>query len=147
MLITQIQNDMKQAMRNKDKKKLSTLRMLLATVEKVKVTLKVKDVTELSDDVILNAINKNIKQLNQEIEALEKAGRDTFSQETEKELLNTYLPKQMSEEEIKEVVEQAVADVNAEAGANIGMVMKLLSPLKGKADMKLVSKLVKEEMK
>lgn len=147
MLITTIQDDIKNAMLNKEKQKLITLRLLLATVEKIKVEKKVKDVTDLKDEDILNAISKNLKTLDQEIIPLERIGRDTSKQEAERELLMTYLPKQMSVEEIQKVVTAITSRVK-EAGGNMGVAMKEATvEMKGKADMKLVSQLVKEGMK
>lgn len=146
-LVETIQNDMKQAMRDKEKEKLSTLRMLLATVEKKKVEKKLKLVTELAESDVIDAVSKNVKALDQEIDSLVKAGRDTSKQEAEKALLNTYLPKQLTAEEIQAEV-NAIVKVVKSAGGNMGVAMKeVTAKMKGKADMKLVSQLVKEGMK
>lgn len=140
-MITQIKNDMKQAMKDKDKAKLSTLRMLLATIETERIKLKV----ELSNDDVITCINRNLKQIDQEIESLEGADRDISSQEKQKEVLMSYLPKQLSEQEVKEAVEVVVL-LQKINGGNFGSVMKALSAdLKGKADMGLVSKIAKQE--
>jgi uncharacterized protein YqeY len=143
-LIETIQNDMKQAMRNKEKDKLSTLRMLIATIEKKKVEKKLTLMTELTESDIIDAISKNLKTINQEVESLVNAGRDTSKQVAEKELLLTYLPKQMSATEVLEVIAHVIS--LAENG-EIDNIMKYLSQrLKGKVDMKQVSQLVKDAM-
>ncbi|EOO11296.1 GatB/YqeY domain-containing protein [Bacillus cereus] len=136
-MIKTIKDDMKQAMRDKNKVKLSTLRMLIASTEKERIASKVE---ELSSEAVITCINRELKAIGQEIEGLVLAGRDTSSQEEQKEILMEYLPKQLTEEEIAEKVREATA-----TAPNMGLAMKQLSAeLKGKADMSLVSKLVKE---
>lgn len=136
-MIKAIKEDMKQAMRDKNKTKLSTLRMLIASTEKERIASKVE---ELNSEAVITCINREIKAIGQEIEGLVLAGRDTSSQEEQKAILMEYLPKQLTEEEIVEKVREATA-----TAPNMGLAMKQLSAeLKGKADMSLVSKLVKE---
>lgn len=140
MLINKIQNDTKQAMLNKEKAKLSTLRLLIAKLEKTKVALKLSNVNELTDEQVQSVINKNIKELDKEMESYIAVGRTTESQETEKEVLLSYLPKQLTKQEITDIVKEVMI-----VNESLGMVMaELSSRLKGKADMKLVSQIVKE---
>lgn len=145
MLITQIKEDVKKAMRNKDKAKLSTLRMLVATIEKKQIETK----GILTDLEVIESIGKNIKQLNQEIESIVTANRDNASEkiaklDAEKEVLLSYLPKQLTEDEIRIQVAHAIQLVSQ---GEIKSPMQYLSKeLKGKADMQLVNKLVKEGM-
>ncbi|PFT50891.1 MULTISPECIES: GatB/YqeY domain-containing protein [Bacillus cereus group] len=136
-MIKTIKEDMKQAMRDKNKIKLSTLRMLIASTEKERIASKVE---ELSSEAVITCINREIKAIGQEIDGLVLAGRDTSSQEEQKAILMEYLPKQLTEDEIAEKVREVTA-----TAPNMGLAMKQLSAeLKGKADMSLVSKLVKE---
>ncbi|MGG3045658.1 GatB/YqeY domain-containing protein [Bacillus anthracis] len=136
-MIKAIKEDMKQAMRDKNKTKLSTLRMLIASTEKERIASKVE---ELSSEAVITCINREIKAIGQEIDGLVLAGRDTSAQEEQKAILMEYLPKQLTEEEIVEKVREVTA-----TAPNMGLAMKQLSAeLKGKADMSLVSKLVKE---
>ncbi|EML6324873.1 GatB/YqeY domain-containing protein [Bacillus cereus] len=136
-MIKTIKDDMKQAMRDKNKTKLSTLRMLIASTEKERIASKVE---ELSSEAVITCINREIKAIGQEIDGLVLAGRDTSSQEEQKAILMEYLPKQLTEDEIAEKVREVTA-----TAPNLGLAMKQLSAeLKGKADMSLVSKLVKE---
>lgn len=145
MLITQIKADLKQSIKEKDTAKKSTLRMLLAKLEKEKVAKKLTDVSELTNKQVQSVISKNVKELDKEIESYVAVERDTTSQEAEKQLLMDYLPKQLSEEETKAVVIE-VSNATKISGGNIGMAMKELSArLKGKADMSLVNKLTKNE--
>ncbi|MDM5370444.1 GatB/YqeY domain-containing protein [Bacillus bombysepticus] len=136
-MLKTIKDDMKQAMRDKNKTKLSTLRMLIASTEKERIASRVE---ELSSEAVITCINREIKAIGQEIDGLVLAGRDTSAQEEQKAILMEYLPKQLTEEEIIEKVREATA-----TAPNMGLAMKQLSAeLKGKADMSLVSKLVKE---
>jgi uncharacterized protein len=139
-LINQIKADMKQAMRNKDKVTLSTLRMLLATIDNERIKLK----RDLTDDDVITCINRNLKQLMQEIDSLADANRSIDNQLEQRAILVDYLPKQLTEEEVRALVREAVIEVKLEGG-NFGQVMKQLSDLKGKADMKFVSSLAREK--
>lgn len=143
-LIEKIKQDMKQAMRNKEKEKLSTLRMLLAKIEKEKIALKLADVNDLTNEQVESVIVKNIKELDKEIESYIKVGRLTTNQQSEKLLLMSYLPRQLSDEEILVEVKHAFGLVER-GEIEIKGVMKYLSQkLKGKADMGTVSKLARE---
>lgn len=140
-LINKIKQDMVQAMKNKEKAKLTTLRMLLAKVEKEKVSLKLAEVSDLTEVQVESVILKNIKELDKEIESYVQVGRDTSSQQTEKELLLTYLPTQLTESEIEFEVYVAIGMFR---NGVIKNPMQHLSKLKGKADMVLVNKILKE---
>ena len=142
MLIQQIKEDIKQAMRDKEKVKLSTLRMLLSTIETERGKKGISTIEDFSQDEIIGFINRNIKQLDQEIDSILTAERDPASQYEQRTILQAYLPKQLTDEEII----AAVAKVIQEA-ENVGQAMKLLSSLRGKADMKKVSQFVKEGFK
>ena len=138
-LVTQIKLDQIKAMKSKEKEKLSTLRLLIAELEKERIELKI---VELSDSQVENVISRQIKKLDKEIEAYVAVGRGTDSQNSEKELLLSYLPKQASEDEIRELVFLAIALTSK--GEIKNPMQYLSSKLKGKADMSLVSKIVKE---
>jgi uncharacterized protein len=139
-MISQIKEDMKQAMKDKNKVKLSTLRMLLATLENERIKLKVE---ELNEEQIITCINRNLKQLGQEIDSLTGASRDIDNQLKQKEVLMSYLPEQLTEEEIRYIVIE-LSEMVKTYGGNFGELMKKLSSLKGEADMRLVSKIAKE---
>lgn len=141
-LVNQIKSDTTQAMKDGNKAKLSTLRLLVSELEKEKVSMKLADVNGLKDEQVQTVISRQIKKLDKEIEAYQNVNRSTESQEAEKELLISYLPKQATAKEIRELTYRAV---NLARRREINNPMQYLSQrLKGKADMKLVSKVVKE---
>jgi uncharacterized protein len=141
-LVNKIKADAIEAMRNKEAEKLSTLRLLVAELEKEKVAHKLTEVTGLSDEQAQTVINRQIKKLDKEIEAYQAVNRGTEKQEVEKIVLLSYLPTQLSESEIRELVAHAV---NLVVRGEIKNPMQYLSKeLKGKADMGLVSRIVKE---
>ena len=146
-LIVRIKEDMKKAMRNKDTAKLSTLRMLLAKLENKKVEKKLPSVNHLSEDEVVNVIRKNVKELDKEIASYEAVGRTTEKQEAEKEVLQSYLPREASHEEVEEALKDILK--SAKDGAfNIGMGLKAIAQKLGLPfDKAHASKLLKEEMK
>ena len=138
MLLEKIKKDRIEAMKSGDNAKRNTLQLLLAKIEKAQIENK----DALTDAQVESVISKNLKELDKEIESYVAVGRATDSQEKEKELLLTYLPEQLTEEEINFFIKQAKILI---ANGEIKNEMQYLSPnLKGKADMKLVAKLVKE---
>jgi uncharacterized protein YqeY len=142
-MYVKIKADIKDAMRNKDNIKRDVLKMV---VDKAKTIMKERNPTDSSDvipdDVILQAINKEIKQLNQTKDALSGRENSQYFHETtlKMEILNEYLPKQMTREE----VEKAVAEILSKGGYNnFGMMMKsVMTELRGKADNKLIKEVV-----
>jgi uncharacterized protein len=141
-LVNQIKKDSIQAMKEKNSTKLATLRLLIAELEKERIALKVE---ELSTEQTQTVISRQLKKLDKEIEAYVAVGRETTSQEVEKELLITYLPKQLTEEEIRELAYHADSLVR---NREIKNPMQYLSQrVKGKADMKVVARIVKEVQK
>lgn len=141
----QITEDLKNAMRNKDVDTLSTLRMLSSAIKNKQIALQ----TALSEDDIIGVIASQAKQRKDSIEQYKSAGREELAQKEEKELsiLNNYLPTQMSEEEIKTIINDTIVKINAQGPQDMGKVMGALMPLtKGKADGAIVSKLVKETL-
>lgn len=141
-LITQIKQDLLKAMKEKDTAKLATLRLLLAELEKEKIMYKLNDVEGLTNEHVEVVISRQIKKLDKEIESYVAVGRTVESQELEKKLLQSYLPEQLSEDEIREVVAHAISLVKR---GEIDNPMRYLSQrLRGIADMGLVSKIVKE---
>lgn len=146
--VLKIKEDMKIALKEKNKDKLTALRMLISSLEKEKVEKKLDSVEKLSDSDVDVVIQKEIKKLDQELEGLEKAGRDVSSVVKQKESLLVYLPKQLSEEEVKTYVETKVKELGIESKKQMGQLMGILSKeLKGKADMKLVSTIVNNVLK
>lgn len=143
----QITNDMKSAMRAKESAKLGTIRLILAEIKRKEVDERV----ELSDAAVLSLIEKMIKQRKDSISQFLTGNRQDLAaiEQAELEILGAYMPAMMSEAEVKAEVESAVAVVKAEnPGAQaMGKVMGILKPkLAGKADMTMVSALVKQAL-
>ena len=141
-LKSQITDDMKAAMRNKEAAKLATIRMLIAAVKQKEIDERI----ELDDAQTLAVVEKQIKQRRDSIEQYDKAGRDDLaSQErAELEVLSAYLPAQASEQEIAAAIEAAIGETGATGMRDMGKVMGVLkSSLAGKADMGSMSAQVK----
>lgn len=145
MLQEQIEQDIIEAMKAKDEAKLSTLRMLKSAIKNSEIQKQV----ELKDEDILGVIQGQIKQRNDSVAMYEQGGRQELAdkEKTEIEILKKYLPEQMGEAEIREIVAKAIADTGATGIADMGRVMGAIMPaVKGKADGSLVSSIVKEEL-
>ncbi len=138
----QITEDMKAAMRAHDTARLSALRLLLAAIKQREVD----DRVEATDELVGNVIGKLVKQRRDSVTQYTAAGRADLAEKEQFEIdvLSVYLPKQMSEEEIKAVVDAAIAETGAAGMAAMGKVMGIVKgKCAGKADMGKVSALVK----
>ena len=144
-LLTDIKNDLKQAMLDKNHDVRDTIRMFLAELQRYEIDNKV----EADDALAINIINKMIKQRNDSITQFMDGGREDLAKQEELELkiLSAYKPEQLSEDKVKSYVDDAINDLNANSMQDMGKVMGSLKPkLAGKADMSLVSKIVKESL-
>jgi len=144
-LASKIQEDVKAAMRSKDKERLATLRLITAAIKQIEVDKRI----ELDDAGILAVLEKMLKQRKDSIEQFGKAGRDDLIAKEESEVLviKEYMPEQMSEDEIAAIVDAAVASTGASEMKDMGKVMGQVKPqVAGKADMGMVSKLVKSKL-
>ncbi|MEW4370637.1 GatB/YqeY domain-containing protein [Paenibacillus kandeliae] len=142
-LSERLNEDMKQAMRDKDKFKLSTIRMVRSTIKNQEIDLK----RDLNDDEVLDILSREIKQRKDALQEFEKAGRDdlTTNLRAEIEIVSEYLPTQLSEEEIKVIVQQTILETGASSKADMGKVMSALMPkVKGRADGKVVNQAVQQ---
>ena len=140
-----ILNDLVAAMKNKDKETLSVLRMVKGAMQLEEINKK----HELNDEEVISVIAKQIKTRKESILEFEKANRSELIEQTKKEIdiLNKYMPEQMSEEEINKVIEEVFSKVMPQSVKDMGKVMKEITPLvKGKADMSLVNKLIKDRL-
>jgi uncharacterized protein YqeY len=146
MLEEKILNDYKEAMKKKDTVKSSTLSFLRAEIINVAIEKRKK---ALDDFEVVSVIKKQIKQHQDSVEQFQKGERlDLADKETkELEILKSYLPPQLSSDEIKKIIEEAVTTVGAKGPADMGKVMKEVMPKVGQsADGKLVSELLKERL-
>ncbi|MDN3018580.1 GatB/YqeY domain-containing protein [Paenibacillus sp. BSR1-1] len=145
-LLERLNNDMKQAMKNKEKDKLSVIRMVKSSLQNEAIKLGVK---ELSEDVELTVLSREVKQRKDSLHEFDKAGREDLVEKLRAELavVELYLPKQLSEEELSEIVAQTISEVGAKSKADMGKVMAAIMPkVKGKADGSLVNKFVQQHL-
>lgn len=142
-LLERLNNDMKQAMKNKEKDKLSVIRMLKASLQNEELKLR----HELTDDDELTVLSRELKQRKDSLEEFANADRTDLVDKVRIEIgfVEEYMPKQLSAEEISDIVKQTIEEVNATSKADMGRVMGALMPkVKGKADGALVNKLVQQ---
>lgn len=140
-----ILNDLKKAMKNQNKELLSVIRMVKGAIQMEEIKVK----HELSDDEVIGIIAREIKTRKESIKEFEKGNRTDLIEQTKKEIdiLNRYMPEQMSEEEINATIDSVFAKVNPTKPSDMGAIMKEITPLvKGKADMSLVSSKIKEKL-
>lgn len=138
-----LQEDWKQALKAKDKFKANTISMAKAAVLLVEKT----DGKQLDDEQVIEVLAKEVKQRREAILEFEKGNRQDLidKAEAEIEILLGYLPQQLSEEEISEIVRQAVKELGASSMKEMGKVMAVVTPkTKGRADGRLVNQIVKQ---
>lgn len=140
-----LMQDMKTAMKAKDKEALTTIRSLKAAV----MNYKIKVGHDLTSDDELTVLSSAFKQRKESLEEFTKAGRDDLINQTKNEmkLIEKYMPKQMSKEELEETVEETIKEVGASSKKDFGKVMQALMPkIKGKADGKAASSIVGKKL-
>ena len=145
-LSEQIMSDMKEAMKARDKVRLNTVRMIKSAL----MNEKIKAGHDLTAEEELTVLSREKKQREESIDEFTKADRKDLADETKQELaiVESYLPKQMTEEELDQTVSSAIAEVNAQGKSDFGKVMKVLMPkIKGKADGKAASNAVRKQLK
>ena len=141
----QIQDDIKAAMRAKESDRLGTLRLITAAIKQKEVDERI----ELSDAAVLAVLEKMIKQRKDSIAQFQAGGRQDLVDKEQAELtsLSAYMPAQLSEAEVAAAVTAAITQVGASGPQDMGKVMAVLKPqLAGKADMGLVSRLLKSKL-
>jgi uncharacterized protein YqeY len=139
-----LQNDLTEAMRARDEIRSSTIRMILTSIKNEEVAG--KEARELNDAEIITVLSREAKKRREAAEAFDQAGaKDRADQErAEGVVIGEYLPKQLTEDEIKSLIAAAMAETGASTPAQMGLVMKSLQPkIAGKADGGLVSSLAK----
>ena len=138
-----IHKDIAVAMKSGEKERLSTVRMLMSAIKYKEVDAH----RELTDEETIAVISTLVKQRQDSIEQFTKGNRmDLVEKETkELEVLRTYLPPQLSETEVRDIIKKAVAETGAQGQKDMGKLMKVVMPqVKGKADGKIVNDIVKE---
>lgn len=144
----ELKEELKQSMLARNELKTSTLRMIISALGYYEIE-KGGAGYEATDEDVLSVLQKQAKQRRDSIEQFQAAGRDelVLKETKELELIEVYLPKQMDEDTIKKLVDEAVVQTNATSASDIGKVMGVLMPkVKGKADGGIVSRIVKEKL-
>ncbi len=140
-----IDQDIKEALKSKDSVRVNVLRML-------KSEIKYKEIdkgSELSDDEVISVLSSSIKKRKDSIQQFEKGGRDDLAsrEKAELELVFKYLPEQLTEEELSQIISQAIEELNATGVPDLGKVMKVIMPkVKGRADGKRVNQMVSSQL-
>ncbi len=144
-LMEKIMQDMKEAMKSKEKERLSTIRMLVSEIKKRQID----SGKEFDDNDILGVIKSMVKSREDSVKAYRDGGREDLAEKEEREVevLKSYLPKQLSEEEIANIVEEAIKESGAQTVRDMGKVMKIVMGKYGsQVDGKTVNKIVKEKL-
>ncbi|ARU62023.1 aspartyl-tRNA amidotransferase [Tumebacillus avium] len=144
-LTERLTNEMKQAMKDKDKVRLSVIRMVRTAIKNAEIDSK----TTLSDDDVIAVLNRELKQRRDSLQAFESAGRQDLIDDVNQEIavLMDYLPAQLSEDEVRAIVKEVIAETGAAGKKDMGKLMSALMPkVKGRADGKLVNQVVQAEL-
>jgi len=144
MLEEQISKDYVTAMKARDSEKSSTLNFLRAQIKNVRIDKKLDEVDDLT---VVAVIKKQVKQRQDSIEQYQKGGREDLVEKETKELnlLKTYLPEEVSADELESIIKQCIEELSAKTMKEMGQVMKaVMAKTEGRADNKLVSDLVKK---
>lgn len=140
-----LQEDLKSSMKNKDTIKKSVVTLIRAAIKQHEVDNRV----ELADDAIIDIISKQLKQRKDSLAEFEKANRDDLVEETKSEIqvLEGYLPQQLSEEELEKIVIETIAEVGATSMKDMGKIMTTIKPkTAGRADGRKINELVKKNL-
>ena len=144
-LKTQILDDVKSAMRARDQRRLTALRLITSAIKQVEVDKRI----EVDDKIVLGLLDKMVKQRRESLQLYESAGRDDLAaqEKFELDLISVYLPEPLSDDEVAALIRQAVADTGASSIRDMGAVMNILrAEVQGRADMKAVSSAVKAQL-
>ncbi|ACK95672.1 MULTISPECIES: GatB/YqeY domain-containing protein [Bacillus] len=140
-LLGRLNDDMKQAMKNKQKEKLTVIRMVKAALQNEGIKLQ----HTLTEEEEVTVLAREVKQYKDSLLEFKKAGREDLVNKLQSEIqiLSAYLPEQLTEEELVDVIKQVISEVGATSKADMGKVMTAVMPkVKGKTDGSLVNKLV-----
>ncbi|QOY36189.1 GatB/YqeY domain-containing protein [Anaerobacillus isosaccharinicus] len=142
-LLDRLTVDMKEAMKNKEKQRLSVIRMVKSALQNEAINLK----KELTEDEALTVLNRELKQRKDSLHEFEKADREDLAEKVREEvvILKAYMPEQLSDVEVAEIVKQTIQEIGASSKADMGKVMgAIMSKVKGKTDGSVVNRLVQQ---
>lgn len=140
-----LMDDMKQAMKNKDKDTLTVIRMVRSALQNEAI----KKNGPLSEEDELTVLSRELKQRKDSLQEFDKAGRDDLVEKLKFEIkvLESYLPKQLTDEELEQIIQETIKEVGASSKKDFGKVMsKIMPKVKGKADGKVVNQLVQKHL-
>ena len=144
-LVERLNDDMKTAMKAQDKETLNVIRMVKSAVQLAKIELK----HDLTDEEVVDVVSKQIKMRKDSIVEFSKANRDDLVAQYQQEIniLNKYMPEQLSLEEVEKIIDEAFVIVNPTSQKQMGVIMKEVNPkVRGKFDMGEVSKIIKDKL-
>ena len=145
-----ITNELSKALKNGDKERLHTLRLIIAAIKDKEIASRSSgEDSEILEDTVIQLLKKMVKQRNDSIDMFEKAGRTELAEKEKLEItiINEFLPKQLSEEEIATICDKAISATEASSLKEIGKVIKYLKDNSSSSlDMSLASKLIKEKL-
>lgn len=144
-LVEQLDKDMIEAMKAHEKERLTVIREVKAGLKQANIDLK----KEINDELVIEIVSRGIKTRKESIKEFEKGNRNDLIEKTQFEIdiLNKYLPEQLTEEEINEIINKVFEEVQPSSAKDMGKVMGAVTPLvKGKADMGLVSSIIRNKL-
>lgn len=144
-LVKKLDEEIIEAMKEKNTTKLNTLRGVKAAMKQANIDKKL----EINDNLLIDVVSKEIKTRNESIKEFEKGNRTDLVDKTKEEIsfLEKYLPEQLTEDELNSIIDKVFAEINPTGMQDMGKIMGKVTPLvKGKADMSLVSSIIKNKL-
>ena len=144
-MFEKIKNDMVKAMKEQDKFRLGVIRMIKSSIDMMRIDKKI----EITDEVVIDVLAKELKTREESKLEFSKAGRTDLVESIDKEIsiIKEYLPEPLTDEEITEIIDNAMNEVGASTIKDMGKVMKIITPqVKGRCDMKEVSNKIKAKL-
>ncbi len=144
-MVEKLKSDMIEAMKAKEKEKLAVIRAIKAGMDQEHIDKK----REINEELLIEVVNKQVKQRKESISEFEKAGRTDLVEKNQSEIdiLMNYLPEQLTNEEVINILDEVFNQVNPTSPRDMGKIMGAITPLiKGKADTKEVSNMIKERL-
>lgn len=144
-MFEKIKNDMVKAMKEQDKFRLGVIRMIKSSIDMMRIDKKI----EITDEVVIDVLAKELKTREESKLEFSKAGRTDLVESIDKEIaiVKEYLPEPLTDEEVTEIIDNAMNEVGASTIKDMGKVMKIITPqVKGRCDMKEVSNKIKAKL-
>jgi uncharacterized protein YqeY len=148
-LTTELQDAMREAMRARDQRRVNCLRLIIAAVKQFQIDQRAVSTDPVSDAQLIPVLDKMVKQRRDAIEQFQKANRQELAEQEAYEItvIEAFLPTPLTSEELKQLIEQAMAATRASGAQDMGKVMAHLKPLvQGRTDMKALSQQIKEKL-